>query len=149
VPLCPDVRYLNADAPTDAAGVTYITFTGASDEPGVGTRDPARKWGHYDYELPVFVQGFKLPGRLVEAAANGSYILQIRNFDFTTAGLGAVMNLGETVTASEFNYMNAHSSNQPGPFNYWVDFDGNGSVGASDFNAFVAHQGHDCDSPAP
>ena len=42
-PLCPDVRCIPADAPTDANGVTYITFTGATPgSPGLGTRDPSR-----------------------------------------------------------------------------------------------------------
>ena len=36
-----------------------------------------------------------------------------------------------------------------GPLSYWADFDWNGSVGASDFNSFVTHVGHDCDTPLP
>ena len=88
-PLCPDVRTITADAPTDANGVTYITFTGSTPgSPGVGTRDPLRKWGHFDSELPVYVLGTKLQGRLTSASENGSYVLRIKNFDFThTLGL--------------------------------------------------------------
>src|SRR5262245_25724356 len=54
VPSCPDVTMMKADAPTDASGSTYITFGGAS-LPGVYSRDPNLKWGHFDEEIPVFV----------------------------------------------------------------------------------------------
>src|SRR6266850_1232965 len=78
LPTCPDVRCVQADGPTDANGTTYITFTGGSPlTPGVGVRDPFRKWGHYDSnEIPVFVLGFKLLGRLTTADVNGSYVLR-------------------------------------------------------------------------
>src|SRR5712664_4008866 len=45
---CPDVRCIQADGPTDALGVTYITWLGATkDGLGNAIRDPARKWGMY------------------------------------------------------------------------------------------------------
>src|SRR5437867_3721928 len=44
-PPCPDLRPIYADAPTDAAGVTYITFAGsAPGAPGVAVRSELRKW---------------------------------------------------------------------------------------------------------
>lgn len=141
-PPCPDVRCVPADAPTDANGVAYITFTG----PG-GVRDPDRKWGHYDTEIPVFAFGFKVSGRLTSASANGTYVLRIKNFDHTLLGLGTALNLGEAVTSSDFNslalnlYVNNASS-------YWRDFDSNGEVDLTDLNMMVYHVTHDCDTPS-
>ena len=58
-PLCPDVRCVAADVPTDATGATYITFLGSDGVTGgVAVRNANRKWGHYDTELPVYVLGF-------------------------------------------------------------------------------------------
>ena len=102
-PLCPDVRCVFADVPTDASGTTYITFTGSDGvTPGVGVRNPNRKWGHYDTELPVYALGFKLSGRLTTGSANGTYVLRIKSFDWT-GGLGALLNQGEAVTVTDFN----------------------------------------------
>ncbi len=140
VPLCPPVRCVQADGPTDADGVTYITFTG----PG-GVRDPNRKWGHYDSVLPVFVLGSELRGRITSASANGSYVLRIKNMD-STGGLGAILNQGEVVSVADFNSVVASL----GVFNflsYWKDFDGDGEVGLSDVNIVSYHLLHDCDTP--
>ncbi len=148
-PQCPDLRAIEADAPTDAQGVTYITFTGKTPgSPGVGTRDPARKWGHYDTELPVYVLGQKLSGRLTSSSANGTYSLQIKNFDFKN-GLGTFPNVGEVVDQGDFNTM--VNLLNTGTYNWWADFDSNGVVDQNDVNQFIAHYQppvvHDCDSP--
>lgn len=138
-PLCPDVRIIAADGPTDAAGVTYITLTG----PG-GIRDPNRKWGHYDTEIPVFVYWDKLQGRLTSTDVNGSYVLQIKNFDFF-GGLDAQANQGEVVGPDDFNIIT--NCLNTGCYDWWMDFDSSGMVGPEDFNAFVAHSTHGCGSP--
>lgn len=146
-PLCPDVRCIQADDQTDALGTTYITFTGSTaGSPGVGTRNPARKWGHYDTELPVFVLGFKLSGRLTTGDVNGTYTLRIKNYDHTVLGLGTTLNVGEAVTSSDFNAVSG-TIGVNNATSYWRDFDSNGSVGSSDFNQISLHVTHDCDSP--
>jgi hypothetical protein len=144
-PLCPDVRWIHADAPTDAAGETYITFTGANvTAPGVGLRDVSRKWGHYDSELPVYVVGFKFHGRLTSASANDTYTLRIKNLDWT-GGLGAAPG-GEAVTVTDFNGI----SNTIGidtAWSYWKDFDSAGGVAVGDLNLMTNHLTHDCNTP--
>jgi len=145
-PLCPDVRCLAADAPTDVNGATYVTFTGANvANPGVGVRDASRKWGHYDSELSVYVLGFKLQGRLTTASANGSYILRIKNFD-VSSGLLASLNQGEQVTSLDFNAMvsNLGKSN---PITYWLDYNNSATVTSLDFNQLVGHLNHNCTVP--
>ena len=147
-PLCPDVRCVFADVPTDAAGTTYITFTGSDGvTPGVGVRNPNRKWGHYDTDLPVYALGFKLSGRLTTGSANGTYVLRIKSYDWT-GGLGALNNQGEAVTITDFNGV----SNTIGVNNvisYWKDFDFSGGVAVADLNLITNHLNHDCDSPNP
>ena len=141
VPRCPDVRCVPADAPTDANGVAYITFTG----PG-GLRDPDRKWGHYDTELPVFVFGFKMLGRLTSTSANGTYTLRIKNFDLI-AGTGTLpLNSGERVTIQDANVVSANI-NASSPLSYWADFDSNGEVDVADLNMLSYHFTHACDTP--
>lgn len=145
-PLCPDVRCIPADAPTDLTGTTYITFTGATPgSPGVGTRDPARKWGHYDSMIPVYALGFALAGRLTTASAAGSYVLQIKNFDFVD-GLDAVFNAGAAVTGAELTAI-TREIGVVSPISYWIDFDGSGGVGSTDFNSLILHLNHDCNTP--
>jgi hypothetical protein len=139
-PMCPDVRCIQADATSDANGVAYITFTG----PG-GVRDPNRKWGHYDSELPVYVLGYKISGRLTSGSANGTYILRIKNLD-QTGGLGANLNQGESVTTTDFNAI-ATGLGINNAVSYWRDFDSDGVVGMSDFNLITFHVGHNCGSP--
>jgi hypothetical protein len=147
-PPCPDLRCIPADAPTDANGVTYITFIGATPgSPGVGTRDPNRKWGHYDSELPVYAQGFKLSGRLTTASPNGSYILRIKNLD-VMEGLGPDIDEGEAVTTADFSTILHHVGMSSGsPLLYWLDFNSDGIVTITDFNLLVGHINHDCDTP--
>jgi hypothetical protein len=145
-PMCPDVRCIPADAPTDANGVTYITFTGATPgSPGVGTRDPSRKWGHYDSDLPVNVLGFNLSGRLTTASANGTYVLRIKNFD-TMEGLGIDVDEGAAVTTADFTALARHIGVSD-LISYWLDFDSSGSITAADLNSLTLHMNHDCDTP--
>jgi hypothetical protein len=145
-PLCPDVRCVAADVPTDASGTTYITFLGSDGVTGgVAVRNANRKWGHYDTELPVYVLGFKLSGRLTSASANGTYTLRIKNVDWT-GGLATTMNAGEAVSITDFNGI----SNGIGINNvisYWKDFDGSGSVNSPDLNIVTTHLNHNCTFP--
>ena len=147
-PLCPDVRCMQADADTDAAGVTYITFTGSTlGQPGVGTRNPARKWGHYDTRMSVYVLGFEIFGRLTTGSVTpDSYTLQIKNFD-VVGGLGAVLNQGEAVTSADINACTNIIGFPNNPRSWWCDFDSTGGVAAADFNLLASHTTHDCDSP--
>lgn len=145
-PLCPDLRCVAADAPTDASGTTYITFTGSDvSTPGVGVRNANRKWGHYDTEDPVYVLGFKLSGRLTTGSANGTYTLRIKNVDWT-GGLGTIVNQGETVTVTDFNGI-ANGIGLNNVISYWKDFDTSGGVTVTDLNIITGHLNHDCDSP--
>jgi len=142
--ICPDVRCVSADAPTDALGVTYITFAGADvNNPGVTLRNSNRKWGHYDTKLPVYVLGFELAGRLTSGDTNGSYTLRIKNYDWS-GGLG--QEVGEAVSSVDFNGivlgLNVHNT-----ISYWKDFDSNGAVTSTDFNTIIAHLNHNCAAP--
>jgi hypothetical protein len=145
--VCPDVRCVQADAQTDANGTTYITFAGSvPGSPGVAQRDPSRKWGHYDTEIPVYVLGFKIQGRLTTASANGSYILQIKSFD-VTGGTTAALNQGEIVNSADFNTVNSQIGQ---PFNfltYWRDSNFDNVVNSTDFAAINAHLNHSCSNP--
>ena len=149
-PLCPDLRCVAADAPSDASGTAYITFTGAdAASPGVGLAYPnnnrLRKWGHYDTELPVYVLGFKLSGRLTTVGSvNGSYILRIKNVDWT-GGLGTGLNQGETVTVTDFNGI-ANGIGVNNAISYWKDFDSVNGVQGPDLNIITNHLNHDCDT---
>ena len=150
-PGCPDMdlgfglRGMIADGPTDALGVTYMTFTGVTPgHRGVGTRDPNRKWGHYDTLIPVLVAGFLIQGRLTESSPSGSFALEIKNLD-SVGGLLAVMNQGERVNSLDINPLQAEVSN--GTYNFWHDFDWNGVVNALDLNFVKAHNNHSCTSP--
>ena len=152
-PLCPDVRCIQADAQTDATGTTFITFSGSTPgSPGVATRDANRKWGHYDSAIPVYVLGFQLSGRLTSGAANGSYVLQIKNFDWNGGLLGpnpplnTNYNVGEWVTANDFNGI-ANGIGVNNAISYWKDFDSSGSVTAQDYNSVNIHTNHKCDFP--
>ena len=146
--LCPDVRCVFADVPTDATGTTYITFTGSDGvTPGVGVRNPNRKWGHFDTDLPVYALGFKLSGRLTTGSANGTYVLRIKSFDWT-GGLGALLNQGEAVTVTDFNGV-SNTIGLNSFISYWKDFDFSGSVAVADLNLVTNHMNHDCDSPNP
>ena len=142
-PLCPDIRCLQADDQTDASGTTYITFTGSTPgSPGVGLRNTARRWGHYDTAIPVYVLGFQLQGRLTTGSANGTYTLQLKNLD-TTGGLAATLDQGEVVSATDFNAI-ANGIGVNNLVSFWRDFDSSGGVAAADFNLISQHVGHNC-----
>jgi hypothetical protein len=144
-PLCPDLRFVPADAATDGNGVTYLTFTGASvSAPGVGQRDPNRKWGHYDSELPVYVLGFKFQGRLTSDSPNETYTLRIKNLDWT-GGLNA-SEPGEAVNIVDFNGV-AGGIGIHNTMSYWKDFDSSGAVTLADLNMVGRHLGHNCATP--
>jgi hypothetical protein len=146
-PACPLVQFLYADAPTDAFGVTYITFAGASPgTPGVTSRDPNRKWGHFDSELPVFANGVQLQGRLIETGVNGDYVLRIKNFDLK-GGLANGNNQGEVVSSVDYNSVKGSIGQPPDEWSYWQDLDGGGTVNATDLNMLTYHLQHDCGGP--
>jgi hypothetical protein len=149
-PLCPDVRMIPADAATDVNGVTYITFAGATPgSPGVATRDPNRKWGHYDAELPVYALGVKLSGRITSGGSNGTYVLRIKNFDHTlgdAGGLGTTLNKGELVNTLDYNSV-VNNLNVNDQFSYWRDFDSSGTVNSIDLNMLNTHLNHSCSVP--
>ena len=153
IPLCPDVRCVQADAETDATGTTFITFTGSTaGSPGVGTRNGLRKWGHYDTEIPVYVLGFRISGRLTTTSANGTYALRIKNFDYL-GGLGTAQDVGEVVDTEFANFVfNVGNGNA---LSYWRDFNYTcllgvgGCTGADndDFATLVFHITHGCNFP--
>jgi len=148
--LCPDVRCVFADRPTNSAGQTYITFGGSDPNiPGQYLRNANRKWGHYDTVLPVYALGFQLSGRLTSASANGTYTLQIKSYDWSPVlGLNATQGVGESVTSTDINSVVVGSVVPPG-LAYWKDFNSSGAINSPDVNSIRAHSGHDCDSPTP
>jgi hypothetical protein len=142
-PLCPDVRCIPADAPSDVNGVTFITLRGAAPgSPGVSIRDPNRKWGHFDSDMPVVVLGQKLLGRLTSGSPSGSYTLGIKNFDMV-GGLEASLDEGEVVSGTDLTAIFRDMAT----YNFSRDFDNNGVISFSDLNLFFAHLNHDCDTP--
>lgn len=146
-PLCPDVRCVSADAETDATGTAYITFTGATPgSPGVGTRNPSRKWGHYDTKIPVYVLGFEILGKLNSTLGAPAYTLQIKNYDHT-GGLGTALNQGAAVTSADFNAI-ANNIGVSNALTWWRDFDSQGGISSTDFNLIASHTTHDCDTPS-
>jgi hypothetical protein len=148
-PACPLLQYVFADAPTDGAGATYITFGGGDPaSPGAYLRDPGRKWGHYDSVLPVFANGVVILGRLEEAAGSiGDYVLRLKSFD-VKGGLANGNNQGEVVSSVDYNTVKG-TIGESDPLSYWVDYDSGGSVGVSDLNMVQYHMHHDCGVPSP
>lgn len=145
---CPDVRCVQADAPTDAAGVAYITWIGATPgQPGVGTRDGFRKWGGYAGDIPVMVLGFKLQGKLTSGSALGSYTAHVKSLDmFGGRTTGAPV--GEVVTSLDINPVQV-AALPAKPYIYQYDFDNNGIVNSVDLNFIKAHVNHNCAAPLP
>jgi hypothetical protein len=144
---CPDLRCVQADDQTDASGVAYITFTGSvPGSPGVGQRNTGRKWGHYDTEIPVYVLGFKIQGRLTTASANGSYILQIKSFD-VAGGLTIALNQGEIVNSADVNTVTSQIGQAFNFLTWWRDFNFDNLVNSTDVTAMLAHLNHTCISP--
>jgi hypothetical protein len=137
---CPDVRCVQADAPTDLNGVTYITWIGAA-----GIRDPLRKWGGYAGDLPVLVLGVQLQGRLTSASPLGSYTAHVKSFDFN-GGRTTAPNQGELVNALDINPVQSDCDSGR-PYKYNEDFDNDGVVTSRDLNLVKAHGTHRCNFP--
>jgi hypothetical protein len=143
---CPDVRCVEADAPTDANGVTYITWIGATPgSPGVGTRDPLRKWGGYAGDIPVMVLGVQIFGKLTTGSPLGSYTAHVKSLDFV-GGRTTALNQGELVNSLDISPVRAAIG---GPYKYHMDFDNNGVVNLTDLNFVTAHSNHKCNFPMP
>jgi hypothetical protein len=144
---CPDVRALYADSTTTSSGVTYITFRGSS-SPGVSTRDPNRKWGHYDTDLGVYVVGKRLQGRLSDASSPNSYRLQLKSVD-VTGGTTILLDSGELVNSADFGIVAAHIGQHYGDFwlNWWLDFNSDGIITSADMSILSPHIDHVCDWP--
>jgi hypothetical protein len=144
--LCPDVRCVQADGPTDALGVAYITWLGATkDGSGNAIRDSFRKWGGYAGDIPVMVLGFKLTGRLTTGGAPGSYTAHVKNYDtFPRNGGGTLLNQGETVSSLDIAPVKAAVT----AYQYLSDFDNNGTVNSLDLAQVIAHNGHRCNVPS-
>lgn len=145
---CPDIRCVQADAPTDGTGTTYITWIGATPgSPGVGTRDPFRKWGGYAGDIPVMVLGFKLNGYLTTAQgiAHGTptYTAHVKSLDFV-GGRTTAPNQGELVNSLDISPVQAAIGH---PYQYQMDFDNNGIVNSVDLSFIKAHNNHKCNSP--
>ena len=142
-PGCPDVRCIQADAPTDANGVTYITWMGSTPgQPGVGTRDPFRKWGAWAGDLPLYVVGFQLHGKLTSSSPLGSYTAHVKNFDHE-GGRTTAPNQGELVNSLDVAPVQAG-----GTYKYKCDFDNNGIINSIDLSFIKAHINHNCNFPA-
>jgi len=145
---CPDLKCVQADDQTDASGVAYITFTGSvPGSPGVGQRNTGRKWGHYDTEIPVYVLGFKIQGRLTTASGNGSYILQIKSFD-VAGGLTTALNQGEIVNSADVNTVTSQLGQSFNFLTWWRDFNFDNVVNSTDVTAMLAHLNHTCINPS-
>jgi len=148
-PLGADRREISADAPTDANGVTYITLRGPTPGlPGTSSRNTQRKWGHYDSEMPVYIRGTKLVGRLTSGSPNPVYQLAVKSLDLLN-GLTTTPNVGEAVTSDDYNDVVAHNNqaDSADPGNWWRDFDNSGTVNSIDINLVSAHLNHGCTSP--
>src|SRR6185503_16614401 len=101
--------------------------------PGLSVRDASRKWGHYDTEIPVYVLGVKLQGRLTSASNNNTYTLQIKNVD-VASGLTTTANQGELLNSLDSSAMQAHQgqSDPAAAINWWLDLDSDGDVDGDD-----------------
>jgi len=141
---CPDVRCLQADSPTDLDGTSYITWLGSTwSSPGVAQRDPSVKWGGYAGDIPLYVLGFKLQGRLTSASAPGSYTAHVKSADFV-GGRTTAPNQGELVNSLDIAPVQAAIGH---PYQYHMDFDNNGIVNSIDLSFIKAHNNHKCNSP--
>jgi hypothetical protein len=110
----------------------------------VSIRDPNRKWGHFDSDIPVTVLGQKLLGRLTSASPSGSYTLGIKNFDMV-GGLEASLDEGEVVSPTDVTAIFRDFTG--GIYTFSRDFDNNGTINIADLNFVLSHYNHDCDTP--
>ena len=142
---CPDVRCLQADAPTDSNGVAYLTWIGGNPSlPGSELRNPSHKWGGYAGDVPVMVLGFALQGKLTSASPLGSYTAHVKNLD-NTGGRTTAPNQGELVNSLDINAVQAAIG---APYKYQLDFDNNGIMNAIDLNFIKPHNNHRCNLPS-
>jgi len=143
---CPNVHCISADAPTDQDGVTYVTWLGSTYlTPGVAQRDPSIKWGGYAGDMPLYVYGLLLQGRLTSTSAPGSYTAHVKSMD-TVGGGTTAPDQGEMVNSLDINPVQAAIGT---PYKYNFDFDNNGSVNSLDLNLIKAHNNHKCNYPTP
>jgi hypothetical protein len=154
---CPDVLCVQADGPTDAAGVTYITWLGPTkDGSGNAIRDPSRKWGMYAGDIPVRVifgsppVSYFLMGRLTSASPNGTYTAHVKSLDTVVTGVAPFTNSGELVSTVDVNPVQAVCV--PGqPYQYKLDFNNDGlNTITGDLNFIKAHitpSPHRCNFP--
>jgi hypothetical protein len=143
---CPDVRCVQADTSTDSTGSTFITLLGRTPgRPGIGTRDPLRKWGGYAGDIPIVALGVQLQGRLSSAGTNGTYTAHVRNFDHQ-GGRTTATNQGELVNSLDINPVQSAIG---GPYQYNLDLDGSGQVNSLDVNLIKAHENDKCNFPLP
>jgi len=147
--LCPDVRCIQADGPTDATGTAFITWIGAG-----GVNDKQRKWGAYSGDVPVMVLGFKLQGRLtsVPLAPLGSYTAHVKNLDSSPRYGLNVLNQGESILSADISAVQARQgtvvTSNPSDLTYQLDFDNNGIINSADLAFVKAHNGHRCNVPS-
>ena len=147
---CPDVRCVQADGPTDAAGVAYITWLGHDPALPPGTanttpfRDPFRKWGSYAGDLPVMVLGFKLQGKLTSGSALGSYTAHVKSVDAFPRVVGTALNAGEQVNSLDIAGIKGLNNSTT---SYFLDFNNNGIVNSLDIAQVIGHNGHRCNVP--
>jgi hypothetical protein len=151
--LCPDVRCVTADAPTNALGETFITLAGGDPaNPGTTLRNGNRKWGHYDSSIPVYVLGFRLTGKLTTGQAQpaswdaaDAYQLQVKSIDVTGGIWQEDIATGEAVAIADFNAVANRVNKTPWlATDWWRDLDSTNGVAIADFNIVTAHTGHNC-----
>ena len=141
---CPDVHCIYADAPTDQDGVTYLTWLGSTwSNPGVAVRDPLIKWGGYAGDIPLYVLGFLLQGRLTSTSPAGSYTAHVKSLDHV-GGRTVAANQGELVNSLDIAPVQAAIGT---PYKYTMDFDNNGIVNSIDLSFIKAHNNHKCNFP--
>jgi hypothetical protein len=149
---CPDLTCIQADAPTDANGLTYITLRGSPAVTGytlsaIPMRDSGRKWGGWAGDIPVMVLGFKLDGYLTtaegEAHGASNYNAHLKSFDVQGSAT-TTLNAGERVNDVDvYPVITALTA----PYNYMLDFQGFGSIGLEDVFDVLGHLGHRCNAP--
>lgn len=141
---CPDIRFVTADAPTNAEGVAYITLWGGTYVSGNATRDSFRKWGGYDGNIPLFVLGSQLNGYLTTVhGITPNFTMHLKSFDFQ-GGYTTTLNQGEVVNSSDYSPVRAAIG---GTYRYNNDFQQDGTINSADISPIIAHFGHDCDTP--
>lgn len=91
--------------------------------------------------------GFKIQGRLTTASANGSYILQIKNFD-VAGGLTIALNQGEIVNSADVNTVTSQIGQSFNFLTWWRDFNFDNLVNSTDVTAMLAHLNHTCTNPS-